>query len=51
MIDIESLVFDTVYNALIQQYPNANITAGYDEKTAVFPAVLIREVGNIPYSV
>ena len=49
MIDIESLVFDTVYNALIQQYPNANITAGYDEKLAVYPAVIIREVGNVPY--
>lgn len=49
MIDIESLVFDTVYNALSQQYPDANITAGYDEKNAVFPAVIIRETGNTPY--
>ena len=49
MIDIESLVFDTVYNQLIQQYPNANITAGYDEKLAVYPAVIVREVGNVPF--
>ena len=48
MIDIENFVFDTVYNALIQQYPSANITAGYDEKHAVFPAVVIRETGNVP---
>lgn len=49
MIDIESLVFDTVYNALVQEYPDANITAGYDEKAAVFPNVVIRETGNTPY--
>ena len=49
MINIESLVFDTVYNNLIQQFPSANITAGYDEKHAVFPAVIVREVGNVPY--
>lgn len=49
MIDIEDLVFDTVYNSLIQHYPSANITAGYDEKRAVYPAVVIREVGNVPY--
>ena len=50
MIDIESLVFDTVYNSLIQEYPDANITSGYDEKKAVYPAVVIREVGNVPYA-
>ena len=49
MIDIENLVFDTVYNALIQLYPNANITAGYDEETAIFPAVIVRETNNQPY--
>lgn len=49
MIDIESLVFDTVYNSLHQQFPDANITAGYDEKLAVYPAVIIRETGNNPY--
>ena len=50
MIDIEDLVFDTVYNQLIQLYPSANITAGYDEKRAVYPAVVIRETGNLPYT-
>ena len=49
MIDIESYVFDTVYNQLHQTYPNANITAGYDEKFAVFPTVIVRETGNVPY--
>lgn len=49
MIDIKNLVFDTVYNALIQQYPNANITSGYDEQNAVFPTVIIRQTNNQPY--
>ena len=49
MIDIENLVFDTVYNQLHQIYPDANITSGYDEKTAVFPTVVIQETGNSPY--
>ena len=49
MIDIESLVFDTVYTALHTLYPSANITAGYDEKNAVFPAIIIQETGNVPY--
>ena len=48
MIDIESLVFDTVYNSLHQTYPSVNITAGYDEKTATFPTVVVRETGNVP---
>lgn len=49
MIEIESLVFDTVYNALIQQFPDANITAGYDENNAIFPTVIVRETNNQPY--
>lgn len=49
MIDIENLVFDTVYNSLHQQYPDADITSGYSEKRAVFPSVVVREVGNVPY--
>lgn len=49
MIDIENLVFDTVYNQLSLLHPDANITAGYDEKRAVYPAVIVREVGNVPY--
>ncbi len=49
MIDIESFVFDTVYNQLIVLHPSANISAGYDEKDTVFPTVVIRETGNMPY--
>lgn len=49
MIDIETLVFDTVYNQTIQQYPSANITAGYDEQEASSLTVIIRETNNQPY--
>lgn len=49
MIDVESLVFDTVYNHIISLFPNANVTAGYDEQNAVFPTVIVRETNNQPY--
>ena len=49
MIDVENLVFDTLYNQLILQFPDANITAGYDEQNAVFPTVIVRETNNQPY--
>lgn len=49
MIDIENLVFDTVYNAMHTQFPDVNITAGYDEQNAIFPTVIIRETNNQPY--
>ena len=48
MIDIESMVFDTVYNAVIALYPKARIDAGYVEKSAVFPAVSVVETNNVP---
>lgn len=51
MIDIESKVFDTIFNAVtaIGAYPNADVTTGYDEKTAIFPCVVVEEVNNAPY--
>lgn len=50
MIDIESKIVDTIYNAVKAEnaFPNADITTGYDEKTAVFPCVVIEEVNNSP---
>ena len=48
MIDIESIVFDTVYNAVITAYPTARIDAGYVEKSATFPAVSVIETNSIP---
>jgi hypothetical protein len=51
MIDIGNKIFDTIFNAVTAEsaYPNADVTTGYDEKTAVFPCVVVEEVDNSPY--
>jgi hypothetical protein len=49
MIDIENLVFDTVFNQLSVLHPEANITVGYDEKIASFPTIMVRQVNSQPY--
>lgn len=48
MIDIESKVVDTIFNAVTAIYPNADVTTGYDEKTAVYPCVVVQEINNRP---
>lgn len=48
MIDIESKVFDTVYNAVIAQFPSARIDAGYVEASSTFPAVSVVETNSVP---
>lgn len=48
MIDIESVVFDTVFNAVSTAFPNARIDNGYVETSAVFPAVSVVETNNVP---
>jgi hypothetical protein len=48
MIDIESIVFDTVYNAVIAEFPTARVDAGYIEKSATFPAVEVIETNSVP---
>ena len=49
MIDILSKVVDTVYNAVITEYPNINVTTGYDPKNATFPCVVVEEIDNVPF--
>ena len=51
MIDIESKVVDTIYNAVKANnaYPDADVTTGFDEKNATFPCVVIQEINNSPY--
>lgn len=49
MVDIESKVVDTIFNAVTAVYPNADVTTGFDSKTAVFPCVVIEEVENTPF--
>lgn len=48
MIDIESKVFDTVYNAVHTAFPEARIDAGYIEQSATFPAISVVETNNVP---
>lgn len=50
MIDIESIVFDTVYNAVTDAsaFPNCRVDAGYVEKSATFPAVSVVETNSVP---
>lgn len=50
MIDIESKIVDTIYNAVKAStaYPDADVTTGFDEKTAIFPCVVVEEVDNAP---
>lgn len=52
MIDIESKIVDTIFNAVKAQnaFPNADVTTGFDEKTAVFPCVVVYETNNAPYT-
>lgn len=52
MIDIESKIVDTIFNAVKapNAFPNADVTTGYDEKTAVFPCVVVYETNNAPYA-
>ena len=46
MIDIESKIIDTIFTAVTTSYPNADITTGFDEKTAIFPCVVVQEIDN-----
>ena len=48
MIDVENLVFDTVYNGVITVHPNMNVSKGYIEETATYPCVVVRETNNVP---
>lgn len=48
MINIESKVFDTVYNAVHAAFPDARIDAGYVESSATFPAISVVETNNVP---
>lgn len=50
MIDIQNMIVDAIFNAVKAEnaYPNADVTTGFDMKTAVFPCVVIEEVNNAP---
>lgn len=48
MIDIESKIVDTIFNAVTAIYPDADVTTGFDETTAIFPCVVVEETDNTP---
>ena len=48
MIDIENLVFDTVYNGVTTVHQNMNVCKGFIEESATFPCIVVREVNNVP---
>lgn len=48
MIDVENLVFDTVFNGVRNVYPNIDVSKGFIEELATFPYVVVRETNNIP---
>ena len=48
MIDVENLVFNTVYDAVHAVYPDVNVEKGFNEELATFPCVVIRETNNVP---
>lgn len=47
MIDIESQVFDTVYKALVEAYPDIFVSSSAVASAAVFPAVSVLEASNV----
>lgn len=49
MTDIESVVFQRIYDAVIAEYPNANIISEDVEAPASFPTVAIVEQDNLIY--
>jgi len=49
VIDIFDMVFDTLYSSLAVSYPNANITAGFDERKTAGLTIAVREIANVPY--
>lgn len=48
MIDVENLVFDTVFNAVHNVHTNLHVSKGFIEETATFPSIVVRETNNVP---
>ena len=49
MIDIENLVFNTVFNAVSLVREDAHIGKGYVQTLSEFPYIAVHEVDNAPY--
>ena len=48
MIDVENLVFDTVFNGVRTVHSGMEVSKGFNEETAKLPCVIVREVNNVP---
>lgn len=48
MIDIENLVFNTVYDGVVSVHTDVSVQKGFIEETAVFPCIVLRETNNVP---
>lgn len=46
MIDVENLVFDTVYNGMTSVHTDLNVTKGFVEEEAIYPCLVVRETNN-----
>lgn len=47
MIDIETIVYDKVARAVLAKWPEAFTSAVHVQAPASFPAVFVREIGNV----
>ena len=48
MIDVENLVFNTVFDGVRAVFPDIAVTKGFIEESATFPSVVVRETNNVP---
>ena len=48
MIDVENLVFDTVFNGVQTVRNDVAVSKGFIEENATFPCIVIRETNNVP---
>ena len=46
MIDVENLVFDTVYNGMTSVHTGVNVVKGFVEEEATYPCLVVREINN-----
>ena len=49
MIDIENLVFNTVFDAVASVRSTVPVSKGYIEQNAVYPCIVLRETNNVAY--
>lgn len=48
MIDVENLVFDTIFNGVRNVHQDIEVSKGFIEESAVFPCIVVRETNNVP---